>query len=436
MDPYLCFGPGTESIAPTIAAIAARSAALGLALCVEERSWTEAATDPDVVRRGVDLSRFEPLMRIADLPLPSARDLKARFMPARSELDKTDLRLLGALHLRRAELLVADDGRLHRLAKRAGLGARVITPWDTLAWLDSLAGRSRELLVAEAGLPAVLADPALARMLAEDCEPFDPYLRARLEAAGSRRLVVSEGSVIVAMGLLVPEAGALTLAALASADTARGQRALEPIVAAALTSARRLRIGLTALVPLHQDHALLLRDQLGFERRGRDRHGREIFCHALDDAAVRPATAERAWLLPLDAASHGSPVRRQLLRTSSANEPADGDLLLLYQQRAADRNRSTSITAAARVTRVQQARDFPELLALTAGRDGASMTRQREMLDAGTVSVMDLHWLGTLARPLALSSLIERGIIASKPTDALCLAPDALHRLAPELVLA
>ena len=265
LDPYLCFGPGTESIAPTIAAIAARSAALGLALCVEERSWTEAATDPDVVRRGVDLSRFEPLMRIADLPLPSARDLKARFMPARSELDKTDLRLLGALHLRRAELLVADDGRLHRLAKRAGLGARVITPWDTLAWLDSLAGRSRELLVAEAGLPAVLADPALARMLAEDCEPFDPYLRARLEAAGSRMLVVSEGSVIVAMGLLVPEAGALTLAALASADTARGQRALEPIVAAALTSARRLRIGLTALVPLHQDHALLLLDQPAVE---------------------------------------------------------------------------------------------------------------------------------------------------------------------------
>ena len=304
LDPYLCLGPGTEPMAPTIAAIAARSAALGLALCVEERSWTEAATDPDVVRRGVDLSRFEPLTRIADLPLPSARDLKARFKPARSELDKTDLRLLGALHARRAEFLVADDGRLHRLAKRAGLAARVITPWDTLAWLDSLVGRSRELPSPRPELPAVLGDPALARMLAEDCEPFDPYLRARLEAAGSRMLVASEDSVMVAIGLLVPEAGGLTLAALASADTARGHRALEPIVAAALASARRLRIALTALVPLHQDHALLLLDQLGFERRGRDRHGREIFCHALDDAAARPAAAEQAWLLPLDAASH------------------------------------------------------------------------------------------------------------------------------------
>ncbi|MBF8291980.1 MAG: hypothetical protein HW392_807 [Steroidobacteraceae bacterium] len=417
LDPYLCFGPGTEPIAPTIAAIAARSAALGLALCVEERSWTEAGSDPDVVRRGVDLSRFEPLTRIADLPLPSARDLKARFMPARSELDKTDLRLLGALHARRAELLVADDGRLHRLAKRAGLGARVITPWDTLAWLDSLAGRPRELIVAEAELPAVLADPAVARMLAEDCEPFDPYLTVRLEAAGSRMLVASEGGITIAIGLLVPEAGGLTLAALASADTARGHRALEPIVATALTTARRLRIALTALVPLHQDHALLLLDQLGFERRGRDRHGREIFCHALDDAA-------------------DSPIRNQLLRTSSAHEPADGNLLLFYHQHAADQIRSASITAAARITSVQQARNLPELLALTAGRDGASMTRQREMLDAGMVSVMDLRWLGRLARPLALSALIERGIIASTPAGALRLEPDALHRLAPELVLA
>ncbi len=88
LDPYLCFGPGTEAMAPMLTAIAARSAALGFALCVEEKSWIEAGSDPDVVRRGVDLTRFEPLTRIADLPLPSARDLKARFKPARSELDR------------------------------------------------------------------------------------------------------------------------------------------------------------------------------------------------------------------------------------------------------------------------------------------------------------------------------------------------------------
>jgi len=437
LDPYLCFGPGTEPMAPMLTAIAARSAALGLALCVEEQSWVEAASDPDVLRRGVDLTRFEPLMRLAELPLPSARDLTARFKPARSELDRTDLRLLGALHSRRAELLVADDGRLHTLAKRAGLGAQVVTPPDALAWLDSLAGRPRELAVAQVELPAALGDPALARMLAEDCEPFDPYLPSRLESPGSRLLVASENGAAIALGLLVPEPGGLMLAALGCADTARGQRALEPVVAAALSTARRIRMALTAFIPPSQDHALLLLDLLGFERRGRDRHGRETFCRALEDASVRPAADEQAWLLPDPAAeTMDGPVRMQLLRTGAAQEPVDGDLLLLISQRATGRTRPASITAAARVMRVRHAGELQELLALTAGREGASMTRQREILDAGPVSVMDLQWLGRLARPIAMSALIERGIIASTPAAALALETAAMRRLAPELVLA
>ena len=437
LDPYLCFGPGMEPLAPMLAAIAARSAALGLALCVEEQSWVEAGSDPDVVRRGVDLSRFEPLMRLADLPLPSARDLAARFKPARSELDRTDLRLLGALHARRAELLVADDGRLHRLARRAGLAARVVTPPDALAWLDALAGRPRELAVTEAEIPAALADPVIAGLLAEDCEPFDPYLPSRLETPGSRMLVASEGGTPIALGLLVPEADGLTLAALACADAARGQRALEPVVVAALATARRTRMALSAFLPPHHDHALLLLDLLGFERRGRDRHGRETFCHALEDAAARPAARARAWLLPDPAAAITChPVRRQLLRTRAASEPAKGDLLLLFQERATDPVRSASITAAARVSGVRHAGGFQELLALTAGREGESMTRHREMLDAGPVSVMNLDGLGRLARPLALSALIERGIIAATPETALPLETGALRRLAPELVLA
>lgn len=436
LDPYLCFGPGMEPMAPMLAAIAARSAALGLALCVEETSWVEAASDPDVLRRGVDLTRFEPLTRIAELPLPSARDLAARFKPARSELDRTDLRLLGALHARHAELLVADDGRLHRLAERAGLGARVITPPDALAWLDSLAGRPRPLAVAEAELPAALGDPALARMLAEDCEPFDAHLPSRLAATGSRLLVASENGAAIALGLLVPEAGGLALAALGCADTARGQRALEPLIAAALSTARRTRMALTAFVPQHQDHALLLLELLGFERRGTDRHGRETFCHALEDATVRAAAQEQAWLLPDPVAEMpDGPIRRQLLRTAAAHEPAGGDLLLFYE-RAGDQVRSASLTAAARVRRVRHARELQELLALTAGREGASMTRQRELLDAGPVSVLDLRWVGRLARPIAVSALIERGIIASTPAAALALETGAMRRLAPELVLA
>ena len=86
LDPYLCFAPGSEHHADTLAAIARDAAALGLALCVEQKSWDEAATDPDVLRRRVALWRFEPLLKIPELPLPSKRDQKARFVPVRVDL--------------------------------------------------------------------------------------------------------------------------------------------------------------------------------------------------------------------------------------------------------------------------------------------------------------------------------------------------------------
>ncbi len=461
LDPYLCFAPGTEHHAQTLAAIARDAAALGLAVCVEQKSWDEAATDPDVLRRRVALWRFEPLLKIPELPLPSNRDLAARFVPVRNEIDRADLRLLGALHARLVELLIADDGRLHRLASRAGLGNRVLTPCDALAWLEALAGQARAIAVVEIEPRAAMTNPALEAMLAADCEPFDPYLRQRLETAGTRVLIANDNGRPVALGVLTNEAEGPALAALATADAARGHRTIEPVVAAALTIARRQRAALRAYVPPHEDHVLLLLDQLGFKRSGRDRHGRSVFKHLLDDLAARPAPDRDAWLLPLDAASHdrlvpelagqtqnelfsatavphtlGSPVRKQLLSPRGAREPVAGDLLLLFHARTPERIRSASVTAAARVVRVGHAATIGELLAQCAGYQGDSLARLRELQDAGPVTVLDLQWLGRLARPLSVSMLIEREVVTSAPESALCLSPQAYQRLAPELVLA
>jgi hypothetical protein len=460
LDPYLCFAPGSEHHAPTLAAIARDSASLGLALCVERKSWDEATTDPDVVRRRVALWRFEPLVKIPDLPMPSRRDLAAHFVPARTEFDRADLRMLGALHARLVELLIADDGRLHRLASGAGLGHRVLTPCDALAWLEALAGQRREITVIEIEPRAASANPALEAMLAADCEPFDPYLSNRLEAAGTRVLLANDQGRPVALGVLTCDDGEIALAAIAVADGSRGRRAVEPVIAAALTIARSQRKSLPAYVPPHEDHVLLLLGDLGFERKGRDRHGREIFRHALADISARPAPARNAWLVPLDAPTHdrlvpelagryqaelfsaapaahtlGSPVRKQLLCSRAAREPAAGDLLLLFQARAPDRIRTAAVTAAARVVGVEHAATPAELLPLCAGRQGDSLARMGELLAAGPVSVMDLRWLGRLSRPLSLSALIEREVVAATPTSAVRLDAQAFQRLAPELAL-
>jgi len=461
LDPYLCIAPGTECHRATLAEISRDAAALGLALCVEKKSWDEAATDPDVVRRQVPLWRFEPLLKIEQLPLPSQRDLETRFIPARNDIDRADLRLLGALQARIVELLIADDGRLHRIAGRAGLAQRVLTPSDALAWLEALAGEARELAVTEVEPRAALSNPALEAMLAEDCEPFDPYLAARLEAPGTRVLVANDNRRPAALGVITTEAPELTLAAIACAEAARGSRTIEPVIAAALTLARRQRIALRALVPPHLDHVLLQLDRLGFERRGRDRHGRAIFHHRLADAAARPAAGGEAWLWPLDGANYerlvpvlaganqaelfpslpapqtlGSPVRKQLLAGRSAREPQPGDLLLSFHARTPDRIRSAAITGAARVARVGHAATIGELLAQCAGYSCDSLARLRELVEAGSVSVFDLHWLGRLARPLPLSALVERGVIGQAPGVRSRLPTEALLRLAPDLALA
>jgi hypothetical protein len=112
-----------------------------------------------------------------------------------------------------------------------------------------------------------------------------------------------------------------------------------------------------------------------------------------------------------------------------------GDLLLLFQARAPDRIRTAAVTAAARVVRVGHAATPGELLTLCAGRQGDSLARLGELLAAGPVSVMELRWLGRLSRPLSLSALIERELVASTPTSAVCLDAQALQRLAPELAL-
>ncbi len=461
LDPYLCFAPGTDHHAPTLAAIARNCEALGLALCVEQKSWDEAATDPDVLRRRVALWRFEPLLKIPDLPMPSRRDLAARFVPARNDFDRADLRLLGALHAQLVEILIADDGRLHRLAGSAGLGNRVLTPCDALAWLEALAGQARAITVVEVEPRAAAMNPALEAMLAADCEPFDPYLATRLETDGTRVLVAYDFGRPVALGVLTNDSDEIALAALAGTDATRGQRTIEPVVAAALLIARRQRKALSVFVPPHEDHVLLLLGEIGFERKGRDRHGREIFRHALADIAARPAPGRDAWLLPLDAESHdrlmpelsghtqaelfsatpvphtlGTPLRKQLLCPRAPQEPDAGDLLLLFHTRTPEGIRSAAITAAARVVRVGHASVSRELLAQCAGRPGVSLARLRALLDTGPVSVFDLRWLGRLSRPLSVSALIEREVVVSTPAAAVRLGAQALQRLAPELTLA
>jgi hypothetical protein len=463
LDPWLTVGPGCEAHSETLFSLAQRCAALGLTLCVEEQAWREAAQDPDVLRRTVDLMRYEPLVKLPPLPAPSERDTLARFAPARSEVDQGDLRLLGALHARIADLLIALDGRIHRLAARAGLAARVLTPADALAWLEGLAGEAVATAVREIDPREVLVPGPLCDLVEQECMPSDPYLRDRLEGAQARVLVVHEGDVPRGVGVLAASEARdrLELVALAGDERRRGSFLLEPIVGAALAIARRLGEPLTAHLPPHEETTLLLLERLGFERLGPDAHGREMLRHAAPDARPAPTVDGGAWLVPVSPEEHdrllpefavfeqeemfvpgdagrgtlGSPLRKQLLLPTGGRTPWPGDLLLLFHGRAPRRKAAACATALARVEAVTRCSKMDEVLVLTAARPGLSLGDIRARLERGPVAVLDLRLHGRLLPLLPLALLKDEGIVGSAPRGPLPLGTAAWERLAPRLAL-
>ncbi len=465
LDPWLCVGPGSEAHAATLFEISQAAASLGITLCVEAEAWTEAARDPDVVRRRVDLDRLEPILKLPPLPLPSERDATARFMPVRSEVDMADLKLLGALHARVAHHLVALDGRMHRLAARAGLASRVLTPADAASWLAALGGRTQPVTLLEIDPRLALAPGRLSSLIAQECEPHDPYLRGRLEAAHGRVLTTSDGDTLRAVGVLgsALDDEHLELLALAAHDGARGARVLEPIVGTALSMARRRGMALEALLPPHEEMVLLLLEQLGFERLGADAHGRERLRHEAAAACPQLAGGQSAWFLRVDADTHdrflpelagaaqtqlfavgagerpptlGSSVRKQVMLPAGGRAPQVGDLLLVFHARTPGRAASATITAVARVERLTECSSVEEVLTVNACRPGYSLREIRERLAQGPVTVLDAALLGRLDHLLPLAWLKEQGVVTSAPRGLVGVEADAWTRLAPRLALA
>jgi GNAT superfamily N-acetyltransferase len=465
LDPYLCLGPGSEVHADTLFAIAQHSAALGVTLCVERQAWLEAARDPDVVRRRVDLSRFEPIVKLDPLAVPTERDAGVLFVPVRSETDVADLKLLGALHSRVVDLLVALDGRIHGLAAQAGLSSKVLTPADALHWLERLGGGGETVLLREIDPRCAITDAALSDLVHHECEPFDPYLRDRLAAGRGRALACFAGDEPLAIGIIEPGLtdDRIEIVSLAARESARGARVFEPIVAATLAIARRRGVAVEALLPPHDEVILRLLESLGFTRAGPEPHGRERLCRAPETLVPQRGGRTSAWVLPLDARAHdlllpelagapqaqlfavgaearpqtlGSSLRKQIVFSSGPQQPREGDLLLVLHGRAARRPASSSLTCVARIERIRQCAQIEEVLALNAARPGYSLAEIRSRLDQGPVLVVDAILFGRLERFLPLSWLKDQGVMPSAPRVPRQLSPEAWERLNPRLLLA
>jgi hypothetical protein len=102
-------------------------------LFVDEATYDDVERDRDSARRAITLSKLAKFQKLRDVP--NDAQLTARFGPIKSERDRSDVRLLVALHSRAVDFLISQDIRLHRRADRAGLGTSVLTIEDALEWL-------------------------------------------------------------------------------------------------------------------------------------------------------------------------------------------------------------------------------------------------------------------------------------------------------------
>lgn len=460
LDIYTCLGPGGDALVPLVRTLAAACVPAGLVLCVDGAAWAEAAHDPDIRRRGIDLATFRPITQLPALPLPSSRDLGTRFMPVRSEADLADVRLLGALHSRQVDILVSQEPRIHRLAERAGLAARVLTLAEALRWTDTLQDRDWKLSITEVESGRILDDPALDELLTQECDGYDPYLRTTLAENRGRALLVSIDGRDCGFAVLQPAAGGpqLEIVAIGVQPGRLCATSLESMIAMARSIAQRRDSELHVLLPPHSDFHAQVVEQLGFERRGTDRHGRNRFVDVAHDGN---AGSRAHWMLHLEPAAHAALLpevgglaqqqlfdgaasaagvhmlgtRRQTTLPRQAREPLPGDVVFTMHGRADSLAASRALTAVLSVEQVTHCDDAVELMIATARRGTLRSADIPALLSGGGATVLTLRMLGRIEHPVPFGRLKQLGLVRSLPHALRRLEPTAVARIAPSLKL-
>ncbi len=109
--------------------------------------------------------------------MPDDAKLVARFGAINTENDRSDVRLLLALHTKAVDFLVTQDIGLHRRADRVGLAVSVLTVEEALQWLkQTFTAKSVSLpYVVERKAYQINQDDAILTSLRSDYPGFDRW---------------------------------------------------------------------------------------------------------------------------------------------------------------------------------------------------------------------------------------------------------------------
>jgi predicted nucleic acid-binding protein len=159
----------------------------GVGLFVDGANYDDVARDNNTARRVVTQSKLAKFQKLRGVPVPDNVGLATRFGPAKSENDRSDVRLLAAVNAKAVDFLVTQDNGLRRRAEKAGLGASVLTVEETLHWLKQTFTPVSVSLphVVERKAYELSREHAIFTSLRADYPEFDQWFdKASIEIAG------------------------------------------------------------------------------------------------------------------------------------------------------------------------------------------------------------------------------------------------------------
>lgn len=387
--------------------------------------------DRNSVRKTVSSSRMGKYPCLAPIPLPPWPELESRFGNVRDANDQVDVALLHALSIDAVDVLVTQDGGLHKRVRGSSLEDRVMTIADAVAWLKSFQDVVDDGVAVVDDIPAyaINSNDAIFQSLAEDYPPFPSWWRNKCVAEHRDCWVIRtrhgpiDGLIVrkVENGSelgLGPSTRILKLCTYKVADRARGHKVGELLLRKALWHAQLNRFDAVYLTTFPKQTMLIdLLERYGFEIAGSKPNGELVLAKNLTIARAdapkgeSPAALirkqyprfsigepvglfavpvqwrfhkrlfpEAARLMPLplfnddsrdDRAARlvpGNTIRKVYVCRSKIKLLRTGDVLFFYQSKDEAALHSQCLTTVGVVEQVRRTSDAQELVRFTAGR--------------------------------------------------------------------
>jgi len=479
-----------------IAADFSRRCQGSIALFIHSATRRDLRRDRDDARRVISTSRIDKYPVLDEIPLPDRSELTSRFGPVRNDNDAVDVALLHALSLDVVDLIITQDGGIHKRVRGGSLEERVLTLADAVAWLRALQDPVDDGLRQVEDIPAYsidLKDPIFAS-LREDYD-FDRWWRERC-VADHRRCWIARGAESLD-GIVVrkeegggaigrpSETRVLKLCTFKVASGARGHKVGELLLRKALWHAQLNGFQATYLTAFSKQTMLVdLLERYGFQRWGEAASSESIYVKPLsrerltmpdgvDAAAFARANYPRfalegpvdAYAVPIRWSFHrrlfpeaarltalplfgdttfderygrrtaGNTIRKVYVCQSRNRSMKGGDVVLFYQSKDAGAHNSQALTTVGVVEQVRRTGSSSELIRFTAGRSVFSKADLENLSKQAKYGVMVIDFLliGHLDPPLGLTEAIQKRILTSHPQTVTRVPLQAMSAMKPSM---